>query len=223
MALGLVKRPTNPHSAPPVRQFIQATQEPAAPKNAPAHKFTARQALFMDHWMVSRNATQAAIAAGYSGKTAYSSGQRLLKQVEIKGELDRRAGKQADKLEVSADRVVREVAKIAFSDMGRFLGADGLPLTDFSKLDPDDTAAIHSITVEEFKDGRSDKREVRRFKFSLHDKVKGLDLLMQKLGLKVEKHEHKHDVTIIGMLLSEIDQESRGKVIEHEKLDTPAR
>lgn len=42
-----------------------------------------RQQKFCDYYLQSGNATDAAIKAGYSGKTAYSIGQRLLKNVEI--------------------------------------------------------------------------------------------------------------------------------------------
>lgn len=43
----------------------------------------ARQQAFVEHYLTDLNATQAAIRAGYSEKTAYSAGQRLLKHVEV--------------------------------------------------------------------------------------------------------------------------------------------
>lgn len=46
-------------------------------------KLTAKQKRFTDEYLVDANATQAAIRAGYSEKTAYSQGQRLLKKVEV--------------------------------------------------------------------------------------------------------------------------------------------
>ena len=48
---------------------------------------TPKQALFIQEYLIDLNATRAAIAAGYSPKTAYSIGQRLLKHVEIQGAL----------------------------------------------------------------------------------------------------------------------------------------
>lgn len=51
-------------------------------------KLTAKQQRFCDEYLISFNATQAAIKAGYSEKTAYSQGQRLLKNVEVKAYLD---------------------------------------------------------------------------------------------------------------------------------------
>jgi len=51
-------------------------------------KLTRKQQRFADEYLVDANATQAAIRAGYSEKTAYSQGQRLLKNVEVKKYID---------------------------------------------------------------------------------------------------------------------------------------
>jgi phage terminase small subunit len=53
------------------------------------------------------NATQAAITAGYSEKTAYSQGQRLLKHVEVKEAIKAFKAKACDKALVTADDLVR--------------------------------------------------------------------------------------------------------------------
>jgi phage terminase small subunit len=49
-----------------------------------------RQQKFCDEYLISGNATQSAINAGYSEKTAYSHGQRLLKDVEVKKYIEER-------------------------------------------------------------------------------------------------------------------------------------
>ena len=51
-------------------------------------KLTEKQQRFIDYFIQSANATQAALLAGYSQKTSYSQGQRLLKNVEIKSVID---------------------------------------------------------------------------------------------------------------------------------------
>ena len=48
----------------------------------------AKQRKFCDEYLIDCNAKQAAIRAGYSEKTAYSIGQRLLKNVDVKAYLD---------------------------------------------------------------------------------------------------------------------------------------
>lgn len=117
--------------------------------------------------------------------------------------------------------VLERLTELGRSNMQDFMraGADGQPVLDFSQLTREQAAALKEVTVEEFIDGRSDKREVRRVRFRLHDKDKPLELLGKHHGLFAEKHEHKHshEHTIIGMMLKEIDEESRGApVIEHQ-------
>ena len=51
-------------------------------------KLNNRQKAFISEYIKDKNATQAAIRAGYSEKTAYSQGQRLLKKAEIKSAID---------------------------------------------------------------------------------------------------------------------------------------
>ena len=69
------------------------------------NKLTAKQQRFCDEYLIDLNATQAAIRSGYSEKTAYSQGQRMLKNVEVKAYLDSeleriRSEKIADATEV---------------------------------------------------------------------------------------------------------------------------
>lgn len=59
-----------------------------------------------------RNATQAAIKAKYSEKTAYSQGQRLLKNVEVKNRINQLSEKHCDKLEVDAENVITSILAI---------------------------------------------------------------------------------------------------------------
>ena len=62
------------------------------------------------------NASQAAIRAGYSEKTAYSAGQRLLKHVEVSSELEAAQKELSVRSEVTVDMVVEELGAIAFSE-----------------------------------------------------------------------------------------------------------
>lgn len=68
---------------------------------------TDKQRRFVDEYLVDLNATQAAIRTGYSEKTAYSQGQRLLKNVEVAKLLSERAANNSEKLDLSAERVLR--------------------------------------------------------------------------------------------------------------------
>lgn len=59
---------------------------------------TPKQQRFIDEYLIDLNATQAAIRAGYSEKTAYSMGSRLLKNVEIQARLHARTEEEESKL-----------------------------------------------------------------------------------------------------------------------------
>ncbi len=154
---------------------------------------TAKQERFVAEYLVDLNATQAAIRAGYSEKTATEQGSRLLTNVKVQEAIAKGQNKTAEKLEITKDRIVEELAKIGFSNMLDYMraGNDGDPYLDFSNLTREQAAALAEVTVEDFKDGRGeDARDVRRIKFKLHDKKGALVDLAKMLGFMVEKHEH---------------------------------
>lgn len=71
------------------------------------------------------SATQAAKNAGYSAKTAYSQGSRLLKSVEVQEILRKFREEQQNRVQVSSDAVLRELARIAQSDISEAFNEDG--------------------------------------------------------------------------------------------------
>lgn len=159
----------------------------------PTRKLTPRQQFFVREYLKDLNATQAAIRAGYSKKTANPAAARLLAKVSIAAEIQKCMDRRAERLEISADKVLQEIAKLAFSNMGSYIQVqkDGSFFIDFSKLDESQKAAIQEATVEEFTDGQGDDaRPVRRMKFKLADKGANLERLGKHLKLFVEKHEH---------------------------------
>jgi len=155
-------------------------------------KLTAKQARFVDEYMVDLNATQAAIRAGYSAKTAADIGRQLLRKTPVAGAIAERQRAVSERTGVTAERVIEELAKIGFANMQDYMrvGSDGDPYLDFSALTRDQAAALSEVTVEDFKDGRGeDARDVRRVKFKLHDKRAALVDLGKHLGLFKDKVE----------------------------------
>lgn len=136
---------------------------------------TDKQARFCEEYMIDLNATQAAIRAGYSPKTANEQAARLLANVSIQNHIAQLQAEQSRRTGVSADRVVRELARIAFANASDLID----PETASVKLDAsrDDLAAVQSIKVKSFgEDGL--EHEVK-----LADKLKALDLLGRHLGM----------------------------------------
>lgn len=132
------------------------------------------------------NATKAAINAGYSKKTAYSSGGRLLKNVEIKNRIAELKNNLAETAQISALRIAKEHEKIAFSSIS-YLHNTWIERMDFEKLTEEQKACIKSISTKIVKrnDGIKDELDivdVEYVKIELYDKQKSLDALNNMLG-----------------------------------------
>lgn len=152
------------------------------PKRAGA--LTSRQQRFVAEYLVDLNATKAAIRAGYSAKTAHSIGPRMLEFVGVADAIAAAMARRAQRTEITQDVVLKEAARIAFSDMRSFLswGPDGVHLVDSASLAEDDTRSIAEVSETVTKDGGT-----RRIK--LHDKVAALDKLMRHLGMLKDRVE----------------------------------
>lgn len=136
---------------------------------------TDKQKRFCEEYMIDLNATQAAIRAGYSPKTAQEQSARLLSNVMVQNRIAQLQAEQSRRTGVSADRVVRELAKIAFVNAGDLIDAKTASLKDGAARD--DLAAVQSVKVKMFgEDGL--EQEVK-----LADKLKALDLLGRHLGM----------------------------------------
>jgi len=141
-------------------------------------KLTNKQQRFTAEYLIDNNASRAAMAAGYSSKTAESQGSRLLRNVKVARALDKALAKQAARTEITADRVLKEYAKIGFADVADYLDTDCQP-KEITALSRDQTAAIRQIEL--YPDGGG--------KIQLHDKMKALDSLSKHLGL----YQHDSD------------------------------
>lgn len=154
-------------------------------------KLSLRQERFIGAFLREGNATQAAIEAGYSAKTAAQGAGQLFRNIKVSTEIARRRAKLAQKLEISAERIVAELAKIGFANMQdftRLVGEDRV--VDLSAATRDQLAAVGEITIEDFKDGRGEEaRDVRRVKFKLLDKRAALVDLGKHLGMFIERSE----------------------------------
>ncbi len=141
-------------------------------------KLTDKQAAFVREYLVDLNATQAAIRAGYSERTAYSVGQRLLKNVEIQRAVAAAQAKRARRVEITADRVVAELAKIAFSDPRDLMewGPDGVVLRPSAELSDDQAASVAEVAENN-----------AGLRLKKHDKVKALELLGRHIGIFTDK------------------------------------
>lgn len=145
-----------------------------------------RQARFVQEYLIDLNATQAAIRSGYSKNGANVTGSQLLANPNIQDEIQRAMEKRGRKLELSADKVLRELSYLGFSNMMDYIliTEDGDAYTDLSRITREQAAAIQEITVEEYTEGRGeDARNIRKTKLKLTDKTKNLELIGKHLGI----------------------------------------
>ena len=156
-----------------------------------------KQAAFVAEYLISGNATQAAIHAGYSPKTAHVIGQENLKKPAIASLLAQKqsviAARQDERLaamELTEERVAREVARIAFFDPRKLFASDGRPLA-ITELDDDTAACIAGLDVLEQYEGSGEDRVmvglVKKYKVS--DKNAALDKAAKILGMFKKDNE----------------------------------
>lgn len=148
-------------------------------------KLTPRRAEFVRQYIKSLNAAGAARAAGYAPSSANTEGSRLLANADVQQAISEARAQLAEREQVTPERIVSELASIAFSDLGDYFRLDGKNASiDFSNLPIGATKALESITVDEYVEGRGDNAQnVRRIRVRLHDKRAALVDLAKTLGM----------------------------------------
>jgi phage terminase small subunit len=144
--------------------------------------------LFADEFMKNPNGTAAAIAAGYSERSAGPQAHELLQRSDVKAYLAERSAKALVKVDASVDRIVQELAALGFSDIRQIMTADGKGFLPVHEWPREIAVCIASIEVET-KDVEADAHEgeeraavtltTRVTKVKLWPKVQALALLAQ--------------------------------------------
>lgn len=167
---------------------------------------TPRQEAFVREYLIDLNATQAAIRAGYTPKGADVTGSKMLGNPKVADAIKEAQSKRAERTEITADRVLREYARIAFYNPGRVLrvNRDGLPVVDFSEATEEDYRVLAEVSTEQgasrFDDEGNPTVSVFKAKVKHHNKLSALDALAKHLGMMTEKL----DVTSAGKPLGEM-------------------
>lgn len=147
---------------------------------------------FAQEYMLDLNPGEAAKRAGYSAHTCGSQGRRLLHNARIASRVAELKAERAERLQISQDRVIQEVAAIAFANLKPLISMSPLgdPSIDLSAATNDQFAALSTIKVDDYVDGRGDAaRDVKSVELKSHDKLKALDMLGKHLGVFKEKVE----------------------------------
>lgn len=160
-------------------------------------KLTDKQARFVEEYLVDLNATQAAIRAGYSERTAQQMGAENLSKPVVAEAVQQAQKARSERTEITQDRVLNELAKIGFADIrkvmkwgntelrvidddaGDMVPYHGLAVIDSSEIDDDTAVAIAEVS--EGRDG---------LKIKMHDKKGALVDIGRHLGMFKDKVEH---------------------------------
>ena len=165
-----------------------------------------KQAKFVAEYLISGNATQAALAAGYSPKTAHVIGQENLKKpviaslLQVKNtEIAARQDERLAAMELTKERVQREIARIAFFDARKMFAQDGTPLA-ITELDDDTASCIVGLDVLEEWQGTGENRvlvgHVKKYKIA--NKNVALDQASKILGMYEKDNEQiKPNVRVV--------------------------
>lgn len=174
---------------------------PKKKPKAPAAGLTPKQQRFVAEYLVDLNATRAAITAGYSAKTAESQASRLLRNVKVAEAVEAGKTRQLAKAEVTAERVLAEIAKLCFSDARALFREDG-SLKRPTEWDDEVAAAVAGVDVVEMaggaaigKGGALQHVPMYTKKVKLWDKKGSLELLAKHFGILKEKVEHSGSIS----------------------------
>jgi phage terminase small subunit len=105
---------------------------------------TDKQEKFCQEYLIDLNGTQAAIRAGYSEKTANEQATRLLANVSIIHRLSELRKPLAEKVGITQEMVLNELAKVGFANLKDYL-SDDLDVKNLSNIEDNKSGAIASL------------------------------------------------------------------------------
>lgn len=163
-------------------------------------KLTPKQERFVAEYLIDLNATQAAIRAGYSEKTAGQQGFDLLRKLEIQEAITKAKEDRSERTKITQDDVVRELAKVGFSDLRNVFTPSG-GIIDPQDWDNETAGAIGGLEVVRRPSGEydDDNNPILEYvhKIKVWDKVSALEKLGKHLGMFIDRQEVKNfNVTI---------------------------
>ncbi len=181
---------------------------------------TAKQQRFVDEYLIDLNATQAAIRAGYSKKTAQVQSARLLSNVMVSAAVAKGMKSRSTRTGITQDMVLRELAKIGFSDIRKVVrwGETMVRMVDGEEECAEDMVPYHGLALIDSTEIDDDTAA------AIAEVSQGRD------GLKVKLHDKKGALVDIGRHLgmfghggpSELDEELKRLEIEKRKAELKA-
>lgn len=142
-----------------------------------SRRLTDRQRRFVEEYLVDLCPGAAAVRSGYGEKSAAHVGRRLRNQPHLRAAIEEAMARRSKRLGITQDRVVAELARIAFADIREFVDWDegGVSLRASRELGPEQTACVAEIVESAGKTGKG-------LRIKLHGKTQALAALARHLG-----------------------------------------
>lgn len=164
---------------------------------------TDKQRRFIEEYLVDLNATQAAIRAGYSEDTARSIASELLTKPDIQSAINKAMARLSKRTEITQDKVLQQLAKIAFADIKDILEFG--PVEKIEDVDEEGNSIVKIKSAVMIKpssevDGTviAEVSETRDgIKVKRNDQVKALELIGRHLGMFNDKLEISGVKTVV--------------------------
>lgn len=158
-----------------------------------------KQAAFVREYLIDKNGRQAAIRAGYSAKTAESKASQLLRIVKVSRAVALGIEKQVAKAEITADRTLQEIVRLATVDLRGFYDESG-NLKPLHTLTPEQGAALAGVETLKRNITAGDGEMETVYKIKLWDKTRALEMLAKHFALLVERVEHSGSISLVETL-----------------------
>jgi phage terminase small subunit len=166
--------------------------ESTEPEGSASKPLNDKQDRFCLEYLIDLNATAAAKRAGYSEDTAYSIGHELLKKPEIQDRIARLKAERSIRTQITADRVLEELAIVGFSNVQDYIVDDDGRIEVTRSAGEGSIRAVSSIRRKKKKYGhgenQSDEVEVE---LKLWPKVSALEKMGQHLGIFEKDNQQK--------------------------------
>ncbi|AIW03636.1 terminase small subunit [Bacillus phage Pascal] len=177
-------------------------------------RLTPKQQMFVKEYLIDLNATQAALRAGYSAKTAKQMGTENLSKPIIQSEIQKHMNTRAEKVDISSERILQELAAIAFHDANDVVYVDEVEyISDWKTIkkatetEPEVKEPIMEISQRVVVKNLSELTPLQRksiasikqgkegIEIKFYDKIKAAELLGKHMKLFADKIEHSGEVT----------------------------
>ncbi len=161
----------------------------------------ARQSAFVNEYLIDLNATQAAIRAGYSAKTAYSQGERLLKNAEVAAAVSAAQAERSQRTRIDADWVLSRLGAEVEADLADLYREDGSvkPVREWPLIWRQGLVA--GVEVERIAEGIGTVTKIK-----ISDRFKRIDLIGKHIDVQAFKEKVEHT----GAINITINQEDAG-------------